>query len=94
MNENNQRNTNSNKLDQNENQTLLGTHCFMLGTDVWQLSQKEAITKLFPNHPKLEKLIQIAQILDKYQQEITYYQTRIRNLLTEITKKNENGKEK
>ena len=68
--------------------TRLGNHCWLLGTDCWQLgTQKEILQKLFPNNPKLDKLVQIAQILDKYQKEIDYYQTRIRGIL-EVMREN------
>lgn len=72
-----------------DNKTALGSHCFLLGTDVWQLDnkKKEQIQKLFSNNPKLEKLIRIAKVLDKYQKEINYYQARIRNILKIIHKK-------
>ena len=79
-----------------EKKTALGTHVFCLGTDVWQLQIKkiEAIKKLLPQNNKLDKIIQIAQVLDKHQKEIDYYQSRIRNTLNEITKRNnENSKE-
>lgn len=66
----------------------LGNHCWLLGTDVWQLgSEKERLKKLFPQSPNLTKLVQIAQVLDKYQQEIIYYQTRIRTILQNLEKK-------
>ena len=38
------------------------------------------------------KLIKIAEALDKYQKEITYYQTRIRNILENINKKTKETK--
>ena len=63
----------------------------LLGTDVWQLQIKkiEAIKKLLPQNDKLDKIIQIAEVLDKHQKEIDYYQSRIRNTLNEITKRNQ-----
>jgi len=67
--------------------TLLGTHCWLLGTDAWQLgAEKERLKKLFPNNPKLEKLVKIAQVLGKYQPEISYYQGRIRGILQNLEK--------
>lgn len=68
--------------------TCLGNHVWCLGTDVWQLQVKktEAIKKLLPQNDKLDKIIQIAQILDKYQKEIDYYQVRIRGILEVIAK--------
>lgn len=65
------------------NKTCLGNHCWLLGTDVWQI---QALKKLLPQNDKLDKIIQIAQILGKYQKEINYYQARIRATLTELAK--------
>jgi hypothetical protein len=60
----------------------LGNYCWLLGTDVWQLgAQKHQINKLFPDNPQLAQLIRIAQVLAKYQREITYYQARIKAIL-------------